>query len=608
MEPDFAGWATKANLKCTDGRTIMPDAFKHMDGKTVPLVWQHGHTSPDNVLGHAILEARPEGVYTRAFFNSTQHGQAAKELVQHGDISALSIYANQLVEKTKSVLHGMIREVSLCLSGANPGALIDYVQVAHSDGYGGEDIVTLEDEAVITTGLPLDIMHSDEDDEDLSHEDEDSAEEDGGDLDTPNEEEEDDMVVQHAAADATVQDVFDTLTEEQKNVVYYMIGAALQESGSTAHSDEDEDDLTHQEGNDDMSRNVFEGDDTRGSGQKHLTHAQLDQIKADAKEMGSLRSAVLKHATTYGIENIDILFPDARTVENDPSFVKRQTKWVQGVLDTTRHTPFSRIKSVFADITEADARAKGYIKGTMKKEEFFALSKRTTTPTTVYKKQKLDRDDMIDITDMDVVAWLKAEMRLMLNEELAGAVLFGDGRDIADADKIQDPAGASSGAGIRSIAHDDPFYALVASFDSTAAGWQPDDAIDTVVEAMSDYEGSGNPVLYASQKWLNKILLQKDTLGRRLYANEAEVAQLMGVDSIVHVPDSVISRGGATVKGVIVNLQDYSLGTDKGGEVNMFDDFDIDFNQYKYLMETRGSGALTKYRAAVVLKDTSVTP
>ena len=594
MEPDFSGYATKAGLKCSDGRTIMPDAFKHMDGQTVPLVWQHGHSDANNVLGHAKLEARADGVYCYAFFNDTNQGQNGKSLVQHGDIVSLSIYANKLVEKGKQVFHGMIREVSLVLSGANPGALIENVSLAHSDG----DVEVLEDEAVIFSG------------QDLEH---DSIEEEENE-----ENEEGDVQHEDTSGDETVQDVYDSLSEKQKNVVNYMIGAALEEAAnnSASHSDEeeenedeeneDEGDLNHQEGNDDMSRNVFEQTGNVQE-QKHLTHDQITTIVEDAKKMGSFKESLLAHAADYGVTNIDLLFPDAKSVENDPQFVKRRTEWVASVINGTKHSPFSRIKSLFADITADEARAKGYLKGNLKKEEFFSLTKRTTTPATVYKKQKLDRDDILDITDLNVVAWLKAEMRIMLDEEMAAAVLFGDGRAVDDPDKILDPAGASSGPGIRAIVNDDPFYAPVKTYDSTAAGWAPDDLIDMVVDAMVDYEGSGNPTLYTTTRLMNKILLQKDTLGRRLYANRTEVAQLMGVGSIVDVPDSVVGRA-TTVAGVIVNLQDYTMGTDRGGEVNMFDDFDIDYNQYKYLMEGRSSGALTKYHSAIVLKDVPAAP
>lgn len=584
MEPDFSGWATKAGLKCSDGLTIMPDAFKHQDNLRVPLVWQHGHNEPTNVLGHAILENRPEGVYAYGYFNDTPTGKSAKTMLQHGDVNQLSIFANKLTKQASNVVHGMIREVSLVLAGANPGALIDYVSLQHSDGTVDE----LDDEAVIYTGLTLE--HAEDDDADSTEDSDDEGD---------------------SMADKTVKDVYDSMTEEQKNVVHFMIGAALEEGDSAQQSDfddnddnddNDEDTLNHQEGNP-MTRNVFETKDgSPMTGQATLSHDQLKTVVEDAKKIGSFKESLLMHAADYGITNIDLLFPDAKAVTNSPEFVKRRTEWVAGVIDGTKHSPFSRIKSLFADITADEARAKGYLKGNLKKEEFFALTKRTTTPATIYKKQKLDRDDIIDITDLDVVAWLKAEMRLMLEEEMAGAVLVGDGRSVDHADKILDPAGESSGPGIRSIANDNEFYAIVKTYDSTAQDWKPDDFIDAVVEGLEDYEGSGNPTLFTSISHMNKILLQKDTLGRRLYASRAEVASLMGVSKIVDVPDAVLSRA-AGVTGIIVNLQDYTLGTDRGGEVNYFDDFDIDYNQYKYLMEGRSSGALTKYHSAVVLKD-----
>lgn len=575
MEPDFSGWATKAGLKCSDGRTIMPDAFAHQNEQKVPLVWQHGHHSPDNVLGHAILENRPEGVYAYGFFNDTPAGKNARTMVQHDDVNQLSIFANRLVEKSKQVSHGMIREVSLVLSGANPGALIDFVAIQHSDGTVDE----LEDEAVIYTGMTLE--HAEDDSSDDNDDDE------GADV---------------ADDEKTVKDVYDSFTEEQKNVVHFMIGAAL-EDGKAEHSDDDndEDNLAHQEGNY-MNHNVFERRESFDQERPTLTHDQLKTVVEDAKKIGSFKDSLLMHAEDYGITNIDLLFPDAKAVQNSPEFVKRRTEWVAGVLDSTKHSPFSRIKSLFADITADEARAKGYLKGNLKKEEFFSLTKRVTTPATIYKKQKLDRDDIIDITDLDVVAWLKAEMRLMLDEEIAGAVLVGDGRAVDHADKILDPAGQSSGPGIRSIANDNEFYAPVTTVDSTAQDWAPDSFIDAVVEGLEDYEGSGSPTLYTTVRFMNKILLQKDSLGRRLYASRAEVASLMGVSKIVDVPEAVMSRAPGVV-GIIVNLQDYTLGTDRGGEVNYFDDFDIDYNQYKYLMEGRSSGALTKYHSAIIIKD-----
>lgn len=582
MEADFSGYATKAGLKCSDGRTIMAHAFKENDGTKVPLVWQHGHNEPANVLGHAMLENREDGVYAYGFFNETEAAQSAKTLVRHGDITALSIYANQLVERAKSVFHGKIREVSLVLSGANPGALIDNISLAHADG----EVDVLDDEAIIYTGLTIE--HSDEDDED----------------------EEEDEEMEHADDEGkTVKDVYDALTEEQKAVVHFMVGKAIEsnDKSDAKHSDDqnnEEGDLEHQEGNDDMSRNVFEQGGTTKQDRPTLTHSQLETIVDDAKKMGSFKESFLAHAAEYGIENIDMLFPDAKAVTSSPDFVKRRTEWVAGVINGTRHSPFSRVKSLSADITHDEARAKGYIKGTMKKDEFFALAKRVTTPTTIYKKQKLDRDDIIDITDLDVVAWLKAEMRVMLDEELAGAVLFGDGREADDEDKIKDPAGASEGAGIRAISQDDEFYAPVVEVDTST---NPDAAIDAIVRALADYEGSGSPTLYTSANTVTDLLLQKDTLGRRLYPTMAELTSALTVSKVVSVPSAVLSRDPGLI-GVIVNLSDYTLGADRGGSVSMFDDFDIDYNQFKYLIETRVSGALTRPKSAVVLREAGTTP
>ena len=572
MEADFSGYATKAGLKCSDGRTIMPDAFKHMDGMTVPLVWQHGHSEPANVLGHALLKNREDGVYTYGYFNSTPSGQSSKALVQHGDITNLSIYANKLVEKGKTVLHGSIREVSLVLSGANPGALIDFVSFAHADG----EIETMDDEAIIYTGLSLE------------HEDAQEVEE----------------PVEHAdGEDKTIQEIYDTLNEEQKNVVHYMIGVALEASATAQHSDEqadkdNEDTLVHQEGSD-MPHNVFDQTDAKApETRKTLTHAQVQEIVKDAQRVGSFKESFLAHAVTYGIENIDFLFPDARTVASSPEFVSRRMEWVSGVINGTRHSPFSRIKSQSADITADEARAKGYVKATLKKEEWFTLAERVTTPQTIYKKQKLDRDDIIDITDLDVVAWLKAEMRVMLDEELARAVLIGDGRDVADPDKIKE-------VNIRPIATDDEFYTHQAIVPKTATG---DALVDAIIGHRKNYRGSGNPTMYTNEDVLTSLLLAKDTTGRRLYSTEAELASALRVSSIVPVPvfegvtiEDATDASVCDLVAVLVNLSDYTLGADKGGSVSMFDDFDIDYNQYKYLIETRVSGALTKFKSAMVV-------
>jgi len=593
-KPDFSGYATKAGLKCSDGRTITPDAFKHQDKTTVPLVWQHGHNEPGNVLGHVTLEHRDDGVYAYGFFNDTDSAKNARTLVQHNDIKSLSIYANQLTEKAKQVLHGFIREVSLVLSGANPGALIDNITLAHADG----DMVTLEDEAVIYTGLELN--HADGSTQDPA---------DTADI-------EDDV-----ENSKTVQDVYDSMSPEQQAVVHYMVGAALEgESGDAAEhssddkSDDDKKELVHDDNDKDgrrMTRNVFEQSGEEQKEEKHtLTHDAMRGIISDAQRTGSLKEAVEAYALKHGIENIDVLFPEARTIESTPEFDSRRVQWVAGVINGTRKSPFTRIKSLVADLTFEEARAKGYIKGNLKKEEFISASKRITTPTTVYKKQRLDRDDIIDITDFDVVVWLKSEMRLLLDEELARAVLVGDGRDMADEDHILDPVGAPQGAGIRSILNDDDLYAATLNVNIDDANSTPSEIVDAIVGGMRLYKGSGTPTLYTTLPYITDFLLQRDTLGRRLYSSIAEVASEMGVSSIVAVE---VMEDYPDVVGIIVNLTDYTLGTDKGGEVNFFDFFDIDYNQYKYLLETRCSGALTKVRSALVIKkvaaaDVKVTP
>lgn len=581
MVPDFSGYATKAGLKCSDGRTIMPDAFKHQDKMTVPLVWQHGHNEPANVLGHAVLENRADGTYCYAYFNNTLAGQNAKALVEHKDITQLSIYANQLIERTKQVFHGMIKEVSLVIAGANPGAMIDQVAINHGDG----DIETLDDAAIIYTGLTLE------------HEDK------------PEDKTEEEPVVEHSTEDPTVQEVYDSLDEKQKNLMHFMIATAV-EQAAVQHSDDDstnstdsnnpaEDDLEHQEGTD-MARNVFDqGDKPAGdAAPEHvLTHADAREIIESAQRGGSLKVAVEEFALSHGITNIDLLFPDAKNISNTPEWIKRQTEWVAGVLSGTRHSPFSRIKTQTADLTFEDARAKGYIKGTLKKEEFFGLAERVTTPTTIYKKQKLDRDDIVDITDLNVVAWLKGEMRLMLEEEVARAILIGDGRLQGDADKVQD--GTISGVGIRPIANEDELYATVVNVNILDASSNMNEVVDAVIANRKYYKGTGTPTFYTTETVIAKFLTMRDTLNRRIYRTLDELATELRVDKIVAVE---VMESDATLVGIIVNLQDYVVGADSGGEVNMFDDFDIDYNQYKYLIETRLSGALVKVKAALVIR------
>jgi len=582
MEADFSGWATKAGLKCADGRVIMRGAFEHMDGKQVPLVWQHAHGNPQNVLGHALLEARDEGVYAYAFFNNTPQGQHSKDLVQHGDVNHLSIYANNLVEKEKNVIHGVIREVSLVLAGANPGAVIEHVRIAHSDG----DITELEDDVIIHTGLDIEFKA---DDDNLEHAD---------DADDADDDE-----------DLTVQDVYDSMTEEQQNVLHYMIGVALEEAAkenkSAQHSNQPvKGDLIHKEGADtQMSRNVFDQTDSKnGAVKKHvLSHADVKGIVSDAMQCGSLKQAVEGYALKHGITDIDVLFPDAKMATGVIELDKRRTEWVSSVLSGTRKTPFSRIKTFVADLTQDEARAKGYIKGNYKLEEWIGVTKRTTAPTTVYKKQKLDRDDMLDITDFDIVAFLKAEMRLMTEEEIARSILIGDGRSALDEDKIKDPLGASDGTGIRSILNDHELFVTTLNVNVDDSNSSYEEVVDAVMDGMEFYKGTGTPTFYTNRRELNKFLKARDTTGRRYYSNKAEVADALGVKDIVLVePMNTMTD----LVGIIVNLDDYNVGTDRGGELTMFDDFDIDYNQQKYLLETRLSGALVRPKSALVIKKT----
>jgi HK97 family phage prohead protease len=604
--PDFSGYATKAGLKCSDGRTITSDAFKHQNNETVPLVWQHGHNEPSNVLGYVTLEHRDDGIYAYGFFNETDQAKNAKTLVQHKDIKSLSIYANQLTEKAKQVLHGFIREVSLVLSGANPGALIDNITLAHSDG----EMVTLEDEAIIYTGL------------ELNHADGSSSASTDSAASTQS--------TATSEGDQTVQDIYEAMTPEEKDVVHYMVGTALKlaadeastlqqssdeesatqssntdnETASTASESESESEseLVHDENNEEegrrMSRNVFEQENGGNQEEKHvLTHDAIKGIVDDAQRSGSLKEAVEAYAFKHGIDNIEVLFPDAKAITETPEFDSRRVEWVSSVINGTKHSPFSRIKSLVADITFDEARARGYIKGNFKKEEWFGVSKRSTTPSTVYKKQKLDRDDIIDITDFDIVMWLKGEMRLMLDEEIARAILIGDGRAVDDDDKIKDPMGdATEGAGIRSILHDHDLYVTTITVDDSAA---PPDVVDAVISAMQYYKGSGSPTFYTTLPVLTSLLLARDSLGHRLWRTPAELASEMGVADVVTVE---VMETEDDLLGIIVNLKDYTVGADKGGEVNFFDDFDIDYNQYKYLYETRISGALTKIRSAMVIQ------
>ncbi|QXO13029.1 major capsid and protease fusion protein [Gordonia phage OlgasClover] len=620
MEPDFSGFATKANLRCSDGRTILSDAFKHMDGTKVPLVWQHAHNEPSNVLGHMQLEARGGDVYGYGFFNDSDAAVNAKSLVKHGDITALSIYANKLVEKDKAVMHGTIREVSLVLAGANPGALIDNVNIAHSDG----SMDTLDDEAIIYTGLP--IAHSEESTETMGNktigdifdtlndeqkgavsqmlesalahaEDEDKDKEK---VDTDKKDDDKDS----GSGEKTVKQIFDGMSEEQKNVVYFMIGQALDdakaektETKSSSESDETKSTAKHDnfsEGSTTMSHNVFDKDAVTGADTTPaLSHADSASIFEGAKRLGSIKEAAEDYALQHGIEDIDVLFPDAKAISSTPEFIARRTEWVSEVMTGTRKTPFSRIKSLTANLTLEEARAKGYIKGNLKKEEFFRVAKRVTTPQTIYKKQKLDRDDILDITDFDVVAWLKGEMRLMLEEEIARAVLLGDGRSAGDDDKISEDH-------VRPIANEDELYVTYLYVNTGGAEYTAEEIIDSLTLQRRHYRGSGNPTFFTSETVLAQLLLIKDKMGRRIYPTVNDLSAALRVSKIVAV--EVMDEPSVDILGVMVNLQDYTIGADKGGDVALFDDFDIDYNQYKYLIETRISGALVKAKSAVVIK------
>lgn len=574
---DFGGYATKNDLTCTDGRVIRKDAFKDNNGITVPLVWQHLHDSTDNILGHAELENREDGVYAYCTLNSTPAGKNAKILVSHGDVKSLSIYANKLIQQGGNVIHGAIREVSLVLTGANPGAVIDNLSFAHSDG----SETTVDDEAIIFFNAVVEanseIQHADSAADGTKSQEEKVAD----------------------SKDETVADVFNTLSEKQKTVVYAMIADIMD------GTDENEDDVeqSDNEGENFMKHNVFDGS-AGDSAHTTLSHADFEAIMTNAKKTGSFKEAFLAHAGTYGIDNIDFLFPDAQAVTNEPTFIKRRSEWVSYVIGGTKHTPFSRIKSLAADITADAARAKGYIKGALKKDEVFALLKRVTTPTTVYKKQKLDRDDIVDITDMNVVVWLKAEMRLMLDEEIARAVLIGDGRAVESEDKISE-------TNIRPIYTDDALYAPKVLLESTA---DVEDFIEAVIRSRENYEGSGSPVLFTTTSLLTDMLLLKASGdGRRMYANQAELENALRVSKIVEVPVMTGVHRDVTVpapatynlKAILVNLVDYTIGADKGGEINFFDDFDIDYNQQKYLLEGRCSGALTQPKSAIVFEQTA---
>ena len=563
---DFSGWATRNNLLCGDGRTIRKNAFIDCDGKTVPLVWNHNHDETNNVLGHALLENREEGVYAYCSFNDTESGRTAKKLVQHGDVKSLSIYANKLKQIGSDVVHGTIRELSLVLAGANPGAFIDTV-LSHGED-GEESIIAGWDENIM-------LYHSADKEEEKKEEE----------IVTDKEKntEKDDN-------EKTVKDVVDSMTEEQRNVLYALVGEAV------AAKDEEDN-----EGDDEMKHNLFDNDEIEQG--DVLTHADMEMIISDAKRYGSLKESFLAHAEDYGIKDIDYLFPDAKNLDTPPQFIKRDDSWVSKVMNGTHHTPFSRIKSMFADITEDEARAKGYIKGKLKKEEVFSLLKRTTTPTTIYKKQKLDRDDVIDITDFDVVAWLKSEMRMMLDEEIARAILVGDGRLSSSDDKINE-------TNIRPIWTDEDLYTIKATVTTSSSASDEDNAkaaIKAIIKSRKNYKGSGNPTLFTTEDFVTDCLLIEDTTGRRIYNSVTDLATTLRVKEIVTVEvmeglKRTVESDTHNLIGIIVNLADYNVGADKGGAVSMFDDFDIDYNQQKYLIETRCSGALIKPYSAIAIE------
>ena len=631
---DFCGWATRNDIKCSDGRTIRKDAFKDNDGMTVPLVWNHQHNEPYNVLGHALLENRDEGVYTYGYFNNTESGKNAKELLKNGDIKSLSIYANRLKQdSSKNVFHGQIREVSLVLAGANPGANIeavlvhgeydddeeellivnhaDLVELAHADepekkpdekedddplaGLSPEKIEAIKkklgtQEAPKAEEKKSDPEEKEEKPEPKEKDDSDADEKKPEPKDEDDGEKKEEAPISHAeqkeeekpmageAKEKTVKDVFDEFTEEQKNVVYALIGAALENAEG---------------GNGEMKQNAFEND--AANGEEVLTHAEMEEIMADAMELGSLKKAVLKH----GITDINLLFPDYKNYTDKPGFIDRPQDWVKDVMNGVGKTPFTRVKSMFADITGDEARARGYIKGNQKLDEVFGLLTRETPPQTIYKKQSLDRDDVIDITDFDVVAWLRQEMRGKLDEEIARAILVGDGRANTSADKIKE-------GNVRPIWTDDPDLFVVRANVPTTNN-MPKSFIHTAVKARVDYRGSGNPTLFCSERWLTECLLLEDSIGRPLYDSEAKLATAMRVSKIVSVPvmDNLTrtdDAGTHKLMGIIVNLKDYNVGCDKGGQVSMFDDFDIDYNKQKYLIETRISGALVVPFSAIILE------
>lgn len=567
MKFDFSGYVTKNDLKCSDGRVIRHGAFADCDGDKVPLVWQHMHNDASNVLGHVLLENRDDGVYGYASFNETPAAQNGKELVAHGDITAMSIYANNLVHQGHDVTHGRIREVSLVLSGANPGAVIDTIAIQHSDGFVEEN----EDEAIITTGETLELSHADDDPDDDTDKDD----------------------------DLTIQDVVDTMNDQQKDVLVYLVDQALGKKGDEMQQSEESEEET-------LKKNVFDGTNNEAA-TATLSHSQIEAIFKEAPQYGTLSESVMAHANNYGIKDIETLFPDAKELNNPPEFLQKQRPWVQKVLGGTHHTPFAKVKTTFADLSgdkspdkiAEEARARGYKKGNLKKEEVFSLLRREHSPQTIYKKQKLDRDDILDITDFDVVVWIKAEMRRMLDEELARAILIGDGRSAVSEDKIEETH-------IRSILNDDELYSIKSTADKDVS-MTGEELVDFIKLSMLDFEGSGTPSLFMHKRTVFDMLQAKDKMGRKLWSSRSELANELEVSEIIDVPymkglKRSTDSAENNVFGIVVDLSDYNIGTNRGGEVNFFDDFDLDYNQYKYLFETRLSGALIKPWSAVVIE------
>ena len=584
---DFGGWATRNNIKCSDGRTILKDAFKQNDGQKVPLVWNHQHNDPSEVLGHALLENRAEGVYAYCKFNNTESGQTAKSLVANGDVDKLSIYANRLKTHMNNVMHGCIREVSLVLAGANPGAFIDTV-ISH-----GED-AEAEEEGTIYTDEHIDIIEHNDDENDKK-----------GETDMEDENKKVDEEKKEENNEKTIQEVFETLNEEQKNAVYAIVGQALEHNDNSEDDSEDSSENNNDEGEEDMKHNVFDNDKNND---EVLQHSEiLASAIQDAKKYGSLKESVIEHAAINNITDIGKLFPDATALNKEPIMIEKDQTWVGKIINTIKHTPFSRVKVTMGKMTEPQARAKGYIKGNKKTNIQMAALNRIVTPTTVYIKNEIDRDDVIDITDFDVVAWQKREMRKELDKELALAALLGDGRDISDNDKINEQ-------NIIPIIKDvDTFtikYTITEGVDYKQANNSASNndsftkgIIRAAIRSRKEYKGSGSPTFFTTEDYLTDMLLIEDQNGRRIYESLAQLALALRVKEIVTIPE-MEQEAYKDIVGVIVNMADYTMGADKGGSVNMFDDFDIDYNQMKYLMETRCSGALTVPYSAIVLKKT----